>query len=807
MSTNRNLIGFLLFASFHSFQVWAQAPAIVSLVVQQSASQVYDKQEFKIETSGAISNPYDYSAQAFRGRIVRPSGIVDTVDAFFFRDYSLNQTNGSLTNGDAGTFRLRYTPTEAGQYSTSFFVATSSGNSSPISGPSFSVAAGNRKGFVRSSKNGYLRYDDSTQYFAIGHNLAWQQNNKYTNYKTWLTQLAADSGNFVRYWNCSWGLGLEWTGSGYSGLKNYQPENSYYLDKILEMCEERGVQLMFCLFHHGMVSTNVNPNWSPNPYNTSNGGMCSNPQAFFTNASARAAQQNLFRYCQARWGYSTSLFAWELFNEVDWTDDFANTKANVRNWHQAQARFIKQNDPYRHFVTTSYAHDYEDSLTWKLPEMDLTQTHYYISSPNPEMGYTGGLRNYRSRFGKPTLNGEFGIDPAAINLTSVDPNGVYVHNAVWATALSGGFGSAASWWWDSYIHPQNLTRHYRPVSAFLANVDLAERGFVPATASVTGAGSDLQILPQGGWGAPGAENFSIAADGSLSPDASQLCTYLYGASWNTNFRRPPSFSFSNSQPITFTVRTGSSTGTAPKILLILDGNPVLNPTAAINTNYSITIPAGTHVVKVDNNGTDWITISSYTFTGMGSAINSYTMRSTDGTWLAWIHNKAYNHVRLASGTPSAITGAQVRIPATNGSYRLRWFDCTLGQFSAPETVTAQNGNLDLPIASLVWDRAFMLEPITAGESEKTKPTESQLRVLPNPWKEGPVRIMLPIPAHSARIEVLDLQGRVVQRRQVPVRNQQAELDLPSEALPAGSLYILRCQLPEGQVYTTRFTHD
>jgi hypothetical protein len=775
--------------------------------VVSASSQLYDKQEFLIETSGTITNPYDYSAQAFRGRIMRPSGKADTVDAFFFRNYTLSETAGSLSNGDAGTFRLRYTPTEAGQYSTTFFCATATGSTSPVAGPSFTIQDGASKGFVRSSRNGYLRFDDSTQYFAIGHNLAWQQNNKYLNYKNWITQLAADSGNFIRYWNCSWGLGLEWTGSGYNGLKKYQAENSFYLDKLFQICEQKGVRMMFCINHHGQVSTQVNPNWSPNPYNTANGGMCANPQAFFTNAQAIAAHQNLLRYCQARWGYSTSLLAWELFNEVDWTDQFATTKANVRNWHQIQARYLRRIDPYRHLITTSYAHDYEDSLTWKLPEIDLTQTHYYISSSNPELGYTSGLRNYRKAFGKPTLNGEFGIDPSAINLVTVDPNGVYVHNAIWATALSGGLGSAASWWWDSYIHPQNLTRHYKPLGTFLAGIDMASRNFQPATVSVTGAGSDLVVLPQGGWGSPAADAFTIGSDGSLQPDASQLCTFLYGSSWNTQFRHPPVFGFTNAQSISFTVRTGTTTGTAPKITLTLDGNQVLDQTAAINTNYTITIPAGTHLLKVDNGGTDWITIASYTFAGMGSAVNSYALRSDDGTVLGWLHNKDYNHVRLTSGTPPAVQTAQLKVdglpPGSN--WQIRWFDCSQGQFSNPVSYTASNGVLTIQVGSLAWDRAFILQNLTAVQDPEKPGTDDQMRIQPNPWKDGTLGIELPADVPTAALEILDLQGRVLFQEQVAFSQRQARWALPSGLLPASGMLIVRSRLADGRIFSTRLT--
>ena len=40
---------------------------------------------------------------------------------------------------------------------------------------------------------------------------------------------------------------------------------------------------------------------------------------FFTDVRAKADYKNRLRYLVARYGYSTSVFAWEFFNEVCYT--------------------------------------------------------------------------------------------------------------------------------------------------------------------------------------------------------------------------------------------------------------------------------------------------------------------------------------------------------------------------------------------------------------------------------------------------------------------------------------------------------
>ena len=128
------------------------------------------------------------------------------------------------------------------------------------------------------------------------------------------------------------------------------------------------------------------------------------------------------------------------------------------------AGYIKSKDVYQHLVTTSYAYDYDDPATWNLSNIDFSQTHYYVSSPNIESVLSSGAQNYLSSYLKPTLNGEFGLGPSGPTLITDDPNGVHIHNAIWGSLFGGSMGSAMSWWWDDYIAPQNLYYHFKPLA-------------------------------------------------------------------------------------------------------------------------------------------------------------------------------------------------------------------------------------------------------------------------------------------------------------------------------------------------------
>ena len=59
----------------------------------------------------------------------------------------------------------------------------------------------------------------------------------------------------------------------------------------------------------------------------------------------------------ARYGYNRGIVAWELFNEVDWTDDYDQHQTKVADWLEEMAASIKEIDPYGHLVTTSFARE------------------------------------------------------------------------------------------------------------------------------------------------------------------------------------------------------------------------------------------------------------------------------------------------------------------------------------------------------------------------------------------------------------------------------------------------------------------
>ena len=763
-------------------------PLIHGVEILTPTTEQYGKFEASIDLTATFSNPFDYDEIAVTANFISPTGMVKEVDGFFMQDYNLNSTNGNLTSNGSGAFRVRFSPDELGVWTIDVFATDPTGTANSLGYVFNCVDNGTptNHGFIRTGQTNYLNFDDGNQYIAIGENIAWQNSNPYLNYKAWLNGLIENGGNFFRLWHAHWGLGIEWeNGNGFGGLRQYKQSNCFHQDWLFDFCAENGVYIMLTLQHHGPVSTNVNPNWNDSPYNVANGGPCQNTIQFFTNEEARAHTKNRYRYIVARWGYSRAILCWELFNEVVWTDNFQSNKALVADWHFEMAEYLKSIDPNQHIVTTSYGGDLDDENVWGHPDFALTQTHIYINTPNIERALAHANQSHLNAFGKPTLNGEFGLGGSA-NLANADPDGIHIHNSLWGGLFSGGLGTAMTWWWDNYIHPKDLYYHFSGISQVADEVPFLNENLAPANAYVTGAPGDLVLSPSLGWAGIGEGNISVGANGAVSPVGSALGQFLYGSQWNTQFRSPPTFSVNYPTAGEFTVRTGGEMGTDPKIAIYLDGGLQLEQAALPNTSYIINVPAGAHTIKVDNTGTDWAQIAYYSFDGLGSQVDAYVLVSAGKNVAAgWALNNSYNHQYVAdNGIPDPVPSTQIVVNGfVDGTYAVRWYDPLTGVLFGGENAVASGGTLNIPLNPFLWDVAFIVDDLPVAAKEESQNLDFD--IYPNPVMAGG-NLQLISPSENGvdnQISILDMAGKEVQHF-----NNNDQLQLPSD-LPTGLYWV------------------
>ncbi len=692
----------------------AQAPVIQSVSPNNTTISKGDKLELTINLTAAYLNAYDYDDIAVTCTITKPGGSQEVLDGFFMENFTLG-SNGFVSPTGTSSFKVRYSPVVPGNYS--YVVScTNLLGSTQFAAQNFQCVGSPSSGFVRKNTTNYLSFDDGSQYIPIGENMGWQNTSVVSNYTTWLNKLASNGGNFIRVWMSSWAFALEWKNgtNGFEGLKKYKQSNAWYLDWLLDYCKQKNVYMMLALNNHGQVSTNVNPEWSNNPYNAANGGPAVNTWDFFTNTTARNLHKNRLRYIVARYGYSQHIQSWELFNELHWTNQFETHKDELTAWDSEMATYIKSKDVNNHLVTTSYGGTEVSTSTWALPSIDFTQTHFYVNSPNIESVLAAANQAFFSQYNKPTLNGEFGLGPAGSTLSADDPNGVHVHNAMWGSMLSGALGTGMTWWWDDYIEPRNLYYHFKGLKEVISLIDLKNDNYKKAPATITGGGAaDLSITPGGGFAKPAAAVFTIDASGNMSPGAASLSQYMFGSTYNTQNRNPPTFNINFPVAGQFKVVVSGVSATAPKVTIYLDGNQVLNQDAITGTTYTINVAAGQHAIKVDNLGIDWFSVSNYVFTNVGAPLAAYNLKAEANNKAAgYLLNNKYNWQYLkGSGNvpPAAVTGSTLSLPGlANGNYTVFFYSTATGEQLSTALTTVSGGTLQINVPSVEWDLAYRI---------------------------------------------------------------------------------------------------
>jgi len=435
-----------------------RAATFLTLKQLSPAARVYERLELAIETDGTYANPFDPAEVDLRLRLRGPEGQEVVIPAFWYQEY--HQAGMAATG--APEWRARFSPASAGTWSATAFLGD-------LQSPELTFEAAapdpDSHGFIRIQDNRFL-HDDGQVFYPLGINIGWGSGDQVSNYAGWLEKLSANGGNIIRVWMASWSFAIEWDDTGLGNYTN-RLYRAWQLDQVFSMAEDYSVVIELVLLNHGAFSERVNPEWDDNPYNVENGGMCEAPECFATDPQAREYFKRRLRYIAARWGYSTALFAWEWWNEADWTpiDD-----PEMAAWIQEMTPALLEHDPNDHLVSTSYAQSARPAIN-NLPEIDFSQVHLY-SSVNPALQFPDlYLERSQAVPGKPVLFAEFGADAGIEDANSPDQQGLHLHNGLWAATFSGFASPAMYWWWDSYVDPLDLWPVFGRMARFLEGED------------------------------------------------------------------------------------------------------------------------------------------------------------------------------------------------------------------------------------------------------------------------------------------------------------------------------------------------
>jgi len=724
------------------------APTKINAIkINRFRLECYDLLELSVKLSAVYDNPYDPDEIEVLGRFTTPSQGEIVIPGFFYQGYERKFEKGKEILNMQGNpiWKIRFTPTEPGVYRYSIEVREK-GKSIISKKKRFKAVPSDNPGFIKVAKDSiyYMSFDSGKPYFAIGESIAWVRRRMQTyGYDYYFSKLSDHGCNYSRIWLVEWNLALEWTDYDKTkgkvhGLGRYSSDNSWRLDYILELAKEKGLYLLLTLDTYGSIMAEKGfwreGRWDVNPYNVKNGGPCEKPEDFWTNEEAKRLYKRRLRYILSRWGCSPNILAFELWNEVN----------APKQWVEEMARFIKENDPYQHMVTTSVGypfnekHTYDASRLWNLKEIDYTQSHLY--------GSGGNIRDMANvisnncivmvdRYKKPHIVAEFGIDFGADDMRyDRKGKGIQIHNALWASTMSKSFGTPMTHW-KEYIDKKNLYHEFTPLFEFVKNIDwLNSRWDITAienlqSLSAEKAYHDFVVACEGDWGEKGGEDITITRGGEIQGTINQ---FIHGMSKEGELRITPVFhvNYPNDGKYILDVH---SVAQGADISVYLDGKLIWNHVfaagpgegewqssklqkeynvyiAKYNKKYAIDIPKGKHDIRIENTGIDWLRLKTITLTDyrdtsvpfvrvLGLSKNDEALlwvQNKESTWYSAYKNKEIQPIKDIS---FEITGL------SDGHYTIEWWDTRHGTIINTEAALCQKGVLPIYISEIQTDIA------------------------------------------------------------------------------------------------------
>ena len=646
-------------------------PRITSIEASADAVKQYGTFEVSIDLDAEYANPFDNSAVQVTGQFQDPDGALHVVEGFYYQDYRRTQTadgTEKLALFGEPRWRVRFTPQKPGDYLYTVSVTTRDGRT--FSGRRrFSCLASASCGFVRTICGRYLQCDSGRPFYPIGQNLAWSRGSHGTyDYDDWLAKLSKAGANFARIWlwrNGTFDLELMPDEDGNGGVGRYDLANAWRLDHVLRRCEELDIKVMLCFFDFHPLAEDFTWDgrkshpWENCPYNALNGGPLGEPADFFSNDKALACQRQLIRYVVNRFGASTAIAAWELFNEVDLAPGYKTDSETIRTWHTNMADLLDVLDPYHRPVTTSCSEPDNRSRVWTLGGIDIAQSHSYNEKDMGE-AVPRLVRTFEA-LKKPLIFGEIGadVDFSGEKLKD-DPTGIHLHNAIWAGIAGGAAGSPLSWWWDTYIDAYDLYGTYTGPAKFAATIPWCAEDYKTIAVNVREAPEDVR-------------------------KGVKLNAYVHGAMHRKDLGAGPTFEVDFANDGAFTV-TVANVAAGAMLKVYLDNREVVSEDlpasksrgswrqliwhkdysfweAVYDRAFTVSVAQGRHVISIRNDGADWLTLS-------GVALYNYAERGETVRMpaeIAWGKAEFSNYKVAPSGVLSGYRDVPLRPIALGGA--------------------------------------------------------------------------------------------------------------------------------------------
>jgi hypothetical protein len=478
------------------------APAFARVRPMSAEVPCFGLFEVSFDLPDRYADPFDPAQIDVGAVFTTPEGRQVQVNGFYYQGFYRMRDGAQPAPQAQGRpeWRVRFCPRTPGVYRYTLRAKDRHGQAEWTEG-TFTATAADGPRFVRVSPadRRYFELDNGALFYPIGHNVRSAYDSRMDDkfpwklrhpegtlaYERFFRDMAAAQENLVEIWSCAWSLGLEWSDAipGYHGSGDYNLSNAWELDRVLELARLHRLRVNLVLNNHGRVSSWLDAEWGDNPYNAARGGWLSQAIDFFDDKRALDLQRRLYRYYIARWGWDATIFAWELFSEVNLTGHETHQRTahdpRVVSWHRAMGAFFHAEDPNRHLVTTHISADYtfQNPELCQLPELDACAVDaYHYGQPSQIVSVLQNTARFNNAFDKPVLVTEFGGSPMAAGGEHLKRE---LHAALWSSTAIPLGGTPLFWWWQ-LIEEHNLYGEYTAVARFLQGIDPRNPAMKPA---------------------------------------------------------------------------------------------------------------------------------------------------------------------------------------------------------------------------------------------------------------------------------------------------------------------------------------
>lgn len=474
--------------------------------------------------------PFNSSNLGTAVMFTTPSGRVVSALPFFTQNFSralaADNVTEVLTPTSSPFFAVRFAPTELGLHT--YMQHSVPPGIAPING-AFLCAGGPLRpgdGFARVAEGGaYFTLGDGA-FWLVGENMAWSGCYPYYNgscafdnptggtymYDRMLPKLARVGGNWIRLWlgpslarnvisDGELGSFLDFAIQAMGApFGSYNLEAAWRVDYVVSLARKLGVKITVVL--DAQQSFDPPSFWVNSTYNVANGGPLNTNDSIWASPAAVAEFAQRWSYVLARYGYSSSIFAWELQNEAnDWPGGFSSEALAVQ---LDLLQRVLDGDTYGHMVVNSFSGKSGSASQINAfqsdPRVAFTSVHVY---PNPDFQLPCDLAAtvwkmvgpQARRLGKPCFIEEFGATYLGPQQHTLDPHGIGLRTGAWASLVGGAAGTAMQWFWaetdtlDTYAQLGGAAVVSRSISADLLELsweNWSDGAFVPASIAHAG---------------------------------------------------------------------------------------------------------------------------------------------------------------------------------------------------------------------------------------------------------------------------------------------------------------------------------